>query len=137
MPDFSPAASRSPVFLAGTAQPGTPYSPALVSGDLVFVSGQASEDPRTHEVIGTNIVEQTRGTLRNIEALLGEAGCTLNDVLKVNAYLADIKDFEAFSDTYMAYFQEPRPARTTVGAALTGILVEIDCIARIPAEMKD
>lgn len=88
----------------------------------------------THEVIGTNIVEQTKGTLRNIEALLKAAGCALSDVVKVNAYLADINDFNAFSETYVGFFQEPRPARTTVGVALTGILIEIDCIARIPAK---
>lgn len=138
MPDDSTrAASRLPVFVAGSARRGMPYSPALISGDFVFVSGQASEDPVTHEVIGTNVVEQTKGTFRNVEALLRAAGCTLSDVVKVNAYLADINDFDAFSETYMSFFQEPRPARTTVGVALTGILVEIDCIARIPTKCEE
>lgn len=108
-----------------------PYSPILVSGDLAFVSGQASLDPETHAVIGTGIVEQTRNTIANIERLLASVGASLDDVVKVNAYLADIADFDAFSAAYAALFAAPRPARTTVGVQLAGILVEIDCIARI------
>lgn len=118
---------------AGTAPHPSPYSPALISGDLVFLSGQASLNPVTHEVVGKTIEEQTEGTLRVIEQLLATAHCTLDDVVKVNAYLANINDFDAFSETYQRFFREPRPARTTVGAALVDILVEIDCIARIPS----
>lgn len=70
--------------------------------------------------------------MRNIERLLKAAGCSPADVVKVNAYPADIRDFDVFSETYKEFFSQPRPARTTVGAGLVGILVEIDCIARIP-----
>ncbi|MCB9992119.1 MAG: RidA family protein [Hyphomicrobiaceae bacterium] len=116
----------------GLSEPGAPYSPAIIAGGFVFVSGQASIDPMTHEVFGNDIVSQTNGTVRNLEKVLNAAGCSLNDVVKINAYLADIGDFERFSRAYSRLFAEPRPARTTVGAALTGILVEIDCIARLP-----
>ena len=113
--------------------PTAPYSEAIVAGDFVFLSGQASLDPATHAVVGETIVEQTEGTLRNVASVLAAAGCTLDDVVKVNAYLADIGDFDAFSETYARFFAAPRPARTTVGTGLTGILVEIDCIAHLPA----
>lgn len=116
----------------GLSEPGSPYSPAIIAGNFVFVSGQASIDLATHEVHGDDIAAQTEGTIRNLERVLHAAGCTLNDVIKINAYLADINDFGSFSKAYCRLFAEPRPARTTVGAALPGILLEIDCIAQIP-----
>jgi len=117
----------------GLSEPGAPYSPAIVSGDFVFVSGQASVDLDTHKVLGADIVSQTEGAIRNLQRVLAAAGCSLDDVVRINAYLADINDFDLFSQTYCRLFAEPRPARTTIGAALTGILVEIDCIARLPS----
>lgn len=125
---------RQPVNLPELAEPGAPYSPAIIADGLVFVSGQAALDPDTHAALGGDIVAQTIDTIRNIERVLAAAGCSLDDIVKVNAYLADIRDFDLFSQTYSRLLAEPRPARTTVGAGLTGILVEIDCIARVPAQ---
>ncbi len=124
---------RNAVNLPELTDPGADYSAAIVSDGLVFVSGQAALDPETHALLGGDIVAQTIGTIHNIERVLAAAGCTLDDIVKVNAYLADIGDFDLFSQTYSRLLAEPRPARTTVGAGLTGILVEIACIARVPA----
>ena len=87
-----------------------PYSPALRVGDFVFVSGQASIDPDTHEIIGDTIEEQTRNVLTYVEALLAEAGATLDDVVKVTTFLTRAEDYERFSAVYEEFFRnEPCP----------------------------
>lgn len=109
-------------------QPGGPYSQGIIAGSLVFVAGQGPTDPHT----GTkpeDIEGQTHQVLRNVAAILRGAGCSLSDVVKVTAHLADLADFAAFNRVYEQYFPEPRPVRTTVGSQLNTILVEIDVIA--------
>ena len=110
-----------------------PYSPALRVGDFVFVSGQASIDPDTHEIIGDTIEEQTRNVLTYVEALLAEAGATLDDVVKVTTFLTRAEDYECFSAVYEEFFRnEPLPTRSTVGAAqVWDHLVKIECIAYV------
>jgi 2-iminobutanoate/2-iminopropanoate deaminase len=117
----------------GLVRPQAPYSPVVVDGDLVFTAGQVAFDERG-ELIAGGIDAQVRRALENLSACLAAAGCGLADVLKVNAYLADLGDFEAYNAAYREFFVEPFPARTTVGSALPGgILVEIEAIARLPA----
>jgi 2-iminobutanoate/2-iminopropanoate deaminase len=109
------------------------YSQAVRAGDFVYVSGQGPLDPGTLEVLGTTVEEQTERTLRNLEAIAVAAGGGLGDVVKVSAFLASIDDFQAFNATYERIFaDEPRPARTTTGAELRNILVEIDAILYLP-----
>jgi 2-iminobutanoate/2-iminopropanoate deaminase len=115
--------------------PGAPaqegaYSKAVRAGDLVFVSGQVPRNPETGQVTG-DVAVQTRQVLENVKAVLATAGATLEDVVSVNAYLADINDWEAFNAVYREIFQPPYPARTTVGAGLHGFLVEISVIAHV------
>jgi 2-iminobutanoate/2-iminopropanoate deaminase len=106
-----------------------PYSQAIIAGNFVFVAGQGPLHPKTHEVIGKDIIEQTRFTLANIKNILEAAGSGLDKVVKVNAYLADINDYEKYNETYQEFFKKPYPARTTIGCVLTDIKVEIDVIA--------
>ena len=109
------------------------YSQALRAGDFVFVSGQGPLDPATLEVVGTTIEEQTERTLANLAAIAGAAGGTLRDVVKVSAFLSSIDLFPGFNATYERIFDTlPRPARTTTGAELRGILVEIDAVLHLP-----
>lgn len=118
-----------------TSEAPTPigaFSQALVSGDLVFVAGQGPIDPATGEVVGATIEAQTEQTLRNIQAILRAAGAELGDVVSCRGYLADLDDFAGYDATYSRFFYEPRPVRTTIGAALLGIMVEIDVVARLP-----
>ena len=110
------------------------YSQAVRAGDLVFVSGQGPLDPRTLEVRGDTIEEQTELTLRNLDAVARAAGGSLRDAVKVSVFLSSIELFGAFNDTYARVLDfEPRPARTTVACELKGIMVEIDAVLHLPA----
>jgi 2-iminobutanoate/2-iminopropanoate deaminase len=114
----------------GMAKPKPPYSPVVVSGDTVWTAGQIANDADGNLIDG-DIAEQTRRTLENVRACLEAAGCTLDDVVKVNAYLADLGDFPGYNEVYREFFAEPYPARSSVGAGLPpGVLVEIEAIAR-------
>ena len=108
--------------------PGGPYCQAIVAGPFVFVAGQGPSDPATRQV-PEGVEAQTHQVLRNVAAILRGAGCTMDDVVKVTAHLADLADFDAYNRVYEQYFAEPRPVRTTVGSQLHDILVEIDVIA--------
>ena len=109
------------------------YSQAIRAGDFVFVSGQGPLDPTTLEVVGATVEEQTERTLANLEAIARAAGGRLDDVVKVSVFLASIDLFPAFNATYERVFATlPRPARTTVGAELRDILVEIDAVLYLP-----
>ena len=117
----------------GVVVPKAPYSPVVVDGDLAVTAGQVGFDG-SGELVPGGIEPQTRQALDNLTACLRAAGCERGDVLKVNAYLADLGDFEAFNAVYREYFQAPYPARTTVGVSLPGeILVEIEASARVTA----
>ena len=112
--------------------PRPPYSPVVVSGDLVFTAGQVAFDADGSLVPG-GIEEQTRQVMANLATCLGAAGCSLDDAVKVSAFLADLGDFEAFNRVYAEHFTKPYPVRTTVRAGLAdGLLVEIDVVARLP-----
>ena len=114
----------------GVARPAAPYSPVVVSGDLVVTAGQVAFD-EAGQLVGDDIETQCRRALDNLRACLQAAGCELADVVKVTAYLTDFGDFAAYNDIYREYFTEPYPARTTVGASLApGLRVEIEAIAR-------
>lgn len=117
-----------------TASKGTGgYTPALIAGDYVFVSGQGPLDPGTLAVRGATVAEQTRFTLENVVALVRAAGGRPEDIVRCNCYLSSIESFDEFTAAYEEFFaHQPRPTRTTIGCQLAGILVEIDCIAYVP-----
>lgn len=107
------------------------YSPAVRAGDLVFLSGQVPKDPRTGAIVGGDVIEQTKQAFENAERALNAAGATLDDVVSVTAYLANMQDWSAFDATYRGILRPPFPTRTTVGADLRGFLVEITLIAAV------
>jgi len=114
------------------AVPKPPYSPVVVSGETVYTAGQIANDPDGNLVEG-GMAEQARRTLENVRTCVEAAGCTLDDVVKVNAYLADLGDFPAYNEVYVEYFSQPYPARTSVQAGLPpGVLIEVEAIARKP-----
>ena len=120
----------------GGTQPVGAYSPGIVAeGRFAYVSGQGPL--RDGVVSGDTIQEQTRVALGNIAAVLASAGASLADVVRCGVFLADMADFRGMNDVYAEFFPDPLPARTTVGATLPGILVEIDCVAVLPDDAGD
>ncbi len=110
--------------------PAGPYSHAVVANGFVFISGQGPVNPETGTMPDA-FADQVRQTLKNVQTILEAAGSSLDDVVKVNAYVTDLTRFAEFNDVYKEFFQDDPPARTTVATALLGILVEVDCIAAI------
>ena len=85
----------------------------------------------TGKLVEGGIAEQTRQCLENVRTCLEAAGCTMDDVVKVNAYLADLGDIAGYNEVYREFFDEPYPARSSVGAGLPpGVLIEIEAVAR-------
>jgi 2-iminobutanoate/2-iminopropanoate deaminase len=115
---------------ADSPPPAGAYSPAILAGDLIFVSGQIPKDPRTG-TIPDGIEAQTRQVLANLRAVLETAGASLDDVVSITAYLSDITLWDDFDRVYGQTLVAPFPTRTTVGAQLHGFLVEISAIARV------
>lgn len=108
-----------------------PYSQGLISGGLLFCSGQIALDPGTGEVIEGGVEAQTERVLENLVAVLAAAKMGLENVVKTTVYLADMGDFPAMNAVYARYLGERAPARTTVqaGALPKGARVEIDVVA--------
>jgi 2-iminobutanoate/2-iminopropanoate deaminase len=123
--------ARDAVQPEGLAVPTPPYSPVVVSGESVYTAGQIANDADGNLVPG-GIREQTRQALQNVRTCLEAVGCSMDDVVKVNAYLVDLGDFAGYNEVYVEFFEAPYPARTSVQAGLpAGVLVEIEAIARL------
>ncbi|MEG9430432.1 MAG: Rid family detoxifying hydrolase [Christensenellaceae bacterium] len=110
-----------------------PYSQAIVSGNLVFTSGQLGIDENGK--LGDGIISQTENALKNLTEVLLAAGTDLKNVVKTTCFLANIKDFSSFNEIYGKYFTE-KPARSLIEASALpkGALVEIEAIAEIGKE---
>jgi 2-iminobutanoate/2-iminopropanoate deaminase len=107
-----------------------PYSQAMISGGLVFTSGQIPLSAGTGEVKGSTITEQTEEVIKNLKAVLEAAGSDLGRVIKTTCFLADMNDFGAFNEVYAKHFTA-KPARSTVAVRQLprSVLVEIEAIA--------
>jgi 2-iminobutanoate/2-iminopropanoate deaminase len=116
-----------------SAAPGAvgPYSQAITTDDLVFCSGQVGLDPATGELVAGGVEAEAERVIRNLEAVLDAAGCTLADVVKTTCFLADINDFAKFNAVYARFWPDAPPARSTFGVAALprGAQVEIEAIA--------
>ena len=122
--------NRETITAGNAPEPAGPYSHAVVAGGFVYVSGQGPIDPETGTMPDA-FADQVRQTLRNVRTILEAAGSSLDDVVKVNAYVTDLTRFAEFNEVYKEFFENDPPARTTVAAALLGMLVEVDCIATV------
>jgi 2-iminobutanoate/2-iminopropanoate deaminase len=110
---------------------GAPYSQGIVHGDLVFVAGQVGLDPETNQVVEGGIEAQTEQAMKNVSAVLEEAGSSLSNVLKASIFLVDFGDFPAMNEVYARFVGPEFPARATVQIAglPSGALVEIEVVA--------
>jgi 2-iminobutanoate/2-iminopropanoate deaminase len=119
------------VAAAGAPAAIGPYSPAVRSGWLLFISGQIPLDPATSAVVSGDVAAQTRRVLDNLGALLAASGASFADVVRTTVFLTDLNDFQAMNEVYGAYFPAPYPARSTVQVSRLPreVRVEIDAIA--------
>lgn len=108
------------------------YSPGLISGGFLFISGQVGRAP--DGTLGSTIEEQTVQTIENIGAILRAAGCDYKDVVRATVYITKSEYFQPFNKIYSEYFPEPRPARATVLSQLVdpSLLIEIEAMAKLP-----
>ena len=106
-----------------------PYSQAIVTGGMVYTSGQIAIDPATGNMVEGGIVEQTEQVCKNVKALLEAAGTSIDKVVKTTCFLADMADFAAFNEVYAKYFTG-KPARSCVAVKTLpkGALAEIDTV---------
>lgn len=113
-----------------------PYSQAIVSQGLVFVSGQIGLDAATGELVEGGIADETEQVLHNLQNVLTTGGLHFNDVVRTTIYLVDLTDFAVVNEIYGRYLRAPYPARSTVGVAALprGARVEIDLIAARDSE---
>jgi len=111
---------------------GAPYNQAIRIGDLVFVAGQLGLKPGDQAVEG-DIAEQTEQVMRNLGAILEEAGSSLANLVKTTVYLVDLGDFAAMNEVYAQHVGDRPPARATIGVAQlpSGALVEIEAVAHV------
>ena len=109
-------------------------SPAARFGNLVFTQGMVGTDPATGALAGDDIASQGRQTMRNLQAILEAAGTSLDNALKVTAFVADLNDRPGFNEVYTEFFLAETPPRTCIqgGQLGPGILVEVEVVACIP-----
>jgi 2-iminobutanoate/2-iminopropanoate deaminase len=115
-----------------------PYSQAVQTGNLLFLSGQLALNPQNGEMVGADVTTQTRQVIENIKAVLAAAGASLTDVVKTTVFLQNMTDFAAMNDVYKQFFGESAPARSTVEAAKLpkNALVEIESIAVVKSRRR-
>ena len=109
-----------------------PYSQGIITGNLLFASGQIPINPANGEIEGNDIVAQAEQVMKNIGELLDEAGTDYTRVVKTSCFLADMNDFAAFNEVYAKYFTE-KPARSCVAVKTLpkNVLCEVEVIAEI------
>lgn len=117
--------------LAPSPSPLPVFSPAVRTGNLIFLSGQLGNKPGTLELVPGGIGPETEQTLTNIKTLLEQIGLSLDDVVKCTVFLADIGDFQAMNEVYARFFPKDPPARSALAASglALGARTEIECIA--------
>jgi 2-iminobutanoate/2-iminopropanoate deaminase len=113
-------------------KPIGPYSQAVMTGHELYCSGQIALDPQTGDMVTGDISAETERAIDNLGAVLCAAGYSFADVVKTTLFLVDMNDFAAVNKVYEKYFDQGKPARSTVAVAALprGARIEIDCIAR-------
>ena len=118
-----------------TASPNAPFSQGIEANGFVFLSGTLGVDASTGRLTGNDVVSQLEQTVKNITAVLNEAGCSINDVVKATVYLTDMGDYAAMNEAYKRLFRTPYPARTCIQVSalpVAGALIEVEVIAVKP-----
>lgn len=107
-----------------------PFSPGIIAGDFMYVSGQASVDAQTGTIITDSFEGELRRSIANLEAILKAGGLSLDHVINVKSYVANEADLAAYNTIYREYFAAPAPTRSTIiGVLGTKLKFELDCVA--------
>lgn len=124
---------KTVIQIPGAPAPIGPYSQAILTDNTLYVSGQIPLDPFTGDLVTSDIQSATHRVLKNITALISEAGMTLDNVVKCSIFLKDMNDFAEVNEIYASYFSNVPPARETVQVAKLplDVSIEISCIAVI------
>lgn len=126
---------RKEVYTEKGAKPVGIYSQGIIaSGPTVYISGQGPIDPATGQLVKGSFREEAERVFENLTILLEAAGTSWANVTKVGVFLADLNNFAEMNQVYQQFVTKPYPARTTVGAQLPGIAIEVDVIAVLPHE---
>ena len=123
--------SKNIIQTSNAPEPIGPYSQAVSSGNMLFVSGQIPLDPQTGDLITGNIEEETHRVMRNIQAILEAGGTDFSQVVKCSIFVKDLNDFSRINQVYGDYFPQQPPTRETVevNRLPKDVNVEISCIA--------
>jgi len=110
-----------------------PFSPGIIAGDFMYVSGQASVDARTGAIVSDSFEGEMRRSIANLKAILEAGGLSLDHVINVKSYVSDEADLALYNRIYPEYFSAPMPTRSTiVGVLGTKLKFELDCVAYAP-----
>ncbi len=125
---------RQSIFASDAPDAVGPYVHAVRVGDLLFCSGQIPLDPRTGELIGPNVADQTGRCLENLAAVCHAAGATLGDAVRLTVYTTEMNAFSEINEVYESFFESDPPARVAIGVAALprGAKVEIDAVVALP-----
>jgi 2-iminobutanoate/2-iminopropanoate deaminase len=125
---------RQSIFAADAPDAVGPYAHAVRIGELLFCSGQIPLDPRTGELVGPNLADQTGRCLENLAAVCHAAGATLGDAVRLTVYTTDMNAFSEINEVYESFFESDPPARVAIGVAALprGARVEIDAVVALP-----
>lgn len=126
---------KKPISTDRAPKPG-PYSQGVLAGDTLYVSAVGPVDPATGQVVGATIEEQAARAIENVRAIVKAAGGTLDDVVKVTAFLSDLAHFPKFNEVYQQHFKPPYPARSTFQVGLNRYLIALDAIAYLGRATK-
>ncbi|HRK55119.1 MAG TPA: RidA family protein [Cyclobacteriaceae bacterium] len=123
--------TKEVVYSSNAPEPIGPYSQAIMAGNTLFVSGQIPMDATSGKMISDDIIAETTQVMKNIEAILKEAGMDFSNVVKCSIFLSDMNTFPKVNETYGQYFKSNPPARETVEVRRLpkDVNVEISCIA--------
>jgi 2-iminobutanoate/2-iminopropanoate deaminase len=125
---------REPVTADGAPHAVGPYSHAVKSGGLLFLSGQTPLDPATGKLVEGSVGDQTRRCLENLQIVAAAGGATLDDAVRMGVYVTDMSTFPEVNEAYATFFGDAPPARSTIGVAALplGAQVEIDAVLALP-----
>ena len=108
-----------------------PYSQAIRSGNMLYISGQIAIDPKTNLLVNNNIIDEISMVMENLKNILNESNASLDDIVKCSIFLSDISLFDTINNVYGSYFNEPYPARETIEVSKLpkNVNIEISAIA--------